>query len=130
RIRAICEKYGVPYVQEGVFKRAKRLLDIMVGKTTMKRVDGFTRLVADAATGTVRVQVTGGDDELVAAAAALLAAARVCGGSARVERRPERLRARVAAWGDGDLPGLFLMKRLKERFDPHGVLAPARGPVR
>lgn len=43
RIRAICEKYGVPYVQEGVFQRAKRLLDIMVGKTTMKRVDGFTR---------------------------------------------------------------------------------------
>ncbi len=37
RVKAICEKYGVPYVQEGVFKRAKRLVDIMVGKTAMLR---------------------------------------------------------------------------------------------
>lgn len=97
---------------------------------TATRVDGFARLVADAASGIVRVHVTGVDDDLVAAADALLAAARVCGGSARVERRPERLRGRVAAWGDGDLPGLFLMQRLKAAFDPRGVLAPARGPVR
>jgi len=37
RVRAICEKYGVPYVQESVFKRLGRLVDIMVGKTSMKR---------------------------------------------------------------------------------------------
>lgn len=97
---------------------------------TASRMDGFARLVADAASGIVRVHVNGADDDLVAAADALLAAARVCGGSARVERRPERLRSRSAAWGDGDLPGLFLMKRIKSAFDPNGVLAPARGPVR
>jgi glycolate oxidase FAD binding subunit len=93
------------------------------------RLEGFAKLVADAASGIARVHVRGDDDDMVAAADALLAAARVCGGSARVERRPDRLRQRVAAWGDGDLPGLFLMRRLKEAFDPNGVLEPGRGPV-
>ena len=36
KVQAICEKYGVPYVQESVFKRVKKLVDIMVGNTTMK----------------------------------------------------------------------------------------------
>lgn len=36
RVKAICEKYGVPYVQESVFARVKKLVDIMVGNTTMK----------------------------------------------------------------------------------------------
>jgi glycolate oxidase FAD binding subunit len=94
------------------------------------RLEGFARLVADAASGIVRVHVRGDDDDMIAAADALLVAARVCGGSARVERRPDRLRQRVAAWGDGDRPGLFLMRRLKEAFDPSGVLEPGRGPVR
>jgi glycolate oxidase FAD binding subunit len=94
------------------------------------RLDGFARLVADAASGIVRVQLRGSDEDQVAGADALLAAALVCGGSARVERRPERLRARIAAWGDGDLPGVFLMRRIKEAFDPAGILEPGRGPVR
>jgi glycolate oxidase FAD binding subunit len=94
------------------------------------RLEGFARLVADAASGIARVHVHGDDDDMRAAADALLAAARVCGGSARVERRPASLRDQVAAWGDGDLPGLFLMRRLKEAFDPNGILEPGRGPVR
>lgn len=94
------------------------------------RLEGFLRLVADAVTGTVRVALRGDDDALVLGADALLAAARMCGGTARVERRPDALRARIAPWGDGDLPGLFLMRRLKDAFDPNGILEPARGPVR
>ncbi len=94
------------------------------------QLDGFARLVADAASGIVRVLVSADDDDLIAASDALLADARVCGGSARVERRPERLRQRITALGDGDLPGLFLMRRLKDAFDPNGVLEPGRGPVR
>jgi len=35
-LRAICEKHGVPYVQEGVFARLARLTDIMIGKTSMR----------------------------------------------------------------------------------------------
>ena len=35
KVKAICEKYGMPYVQEGVFKRVGQLVDVMVGKRTM-----------------------------------------------------------------------------------------------
>ena len=35
KVRAICEKHGVPYVQENVFKRFGQLTDVMVGKRTM-----------------------------------------------------------------------------------------------
>jgi fatty acid desaturase len=37
KLRAICEKHGVPYVQEGVFRRVKKLVDVFVGKTKMRR---------------------------------------------------------------------------------------------
>ncbi len=37
RVRALCEKYGVPYVQQPVLTRVKKLVDIMVGKTSMLR---------------------------------------------------------------------------------------------
>ncbi|HEY3218202.1 MAG TPA: FAD-binding protein [Candidatus Limnocylindria bacterium] len=94
------------------------------------RLEGFAQLVADAASGIARVHVRGDDDDMIAAADALLAAARVCGGSGRVEKRSDRVQARVGSWGDGDLPGLFLMRRLKEAFDPGGILEPGRGPVR
>ena len=94
------------------------------------RLAGFRHLVADAASGVVRVHVQSDESSEIAAADALRAAARVCGGSAYVERRPEAIRDSVSAWGDGDVPGLFLMKRLKEAFDPNGVLEPGRGVVR
>jgi len=95
-----------------------------------QRLEAFARLVADAASGILRVHLTGDDDDVIAGADALLAAARVCGGSARVEKKSDRVRARLSSWGDGDLPGLFLMRRLKDAFDPSGILEPARGPVR
>jgi len=34
-LKAICEKHGVPYVQENVFERLRKTVDIMVGKTSM-----------------------------------------------------------------------------------------------
>jgi hypothetical protein len=37
RLKAICEKYGVPYVQESVFERLRKTVDVMVGKTTMRK---------------------------------------------------------------------------------------------
>ncbi len=37
KVKALCEKYGIPYVQEGVTKRFKRLVDVMVGNTAMLR---------------------------------------------------------------------------------------------
>eukprot|EP00958_Prasinococcus_capsulatus_P028247 scaffold6466_cov390-Prasinococcus_capsulatus_cf.AAC.3 len=35
RVREICERHGVPYVQENVFERVRKTLDVMVGKKTM-----------------------------------------------------------------------------------------------
>ena len=35
-LKAICEKHGVQYVQEGILKRVGQLTDIMIGKTSMR----------------------------------------------------------------------------------------------
>lgn len=35
KLKAICEKHGVPYVQENVWTRLVKTLDIMVGRTSM-----------------------------------------------------------------------------------------------
>lgn len=39
RVKAICEKHGVPYVQESVFARVKRLAQIWMGDAKMLRPD-------------------------------------------------------------------------------------------
>jgi glycolate oxidase FAD binding subunit len=93
---------------------------------TAVRVEGFAELVADAGSGIVRVVLSGDDTAMLDGAGALLAAARVCGGSARIERRPESLRARLTAWGGSEPAGRFIMHRLKEAFDPRGILEPGR----
>jgi fatty acid desaturase len=36
KLKAICEKHGVPYIQENVFERLRKTVDIMIGKTTMR----------------------------------------------------------------------------------------------
>ncbi len=42
RVRAICEKYGVPYVQESVFARVRKMWSIAIGDTAMPKLDDFT----------------------------------------------------------------------------------------
>lgn len=37
QVKALCEKYGVPYRQESVWRRARKSLDVMVGKADMRR---------------------------------------------------------------------------------------------
>ncbi len=96
---------------------------------TARAVEGFTRLVADAGSGIVRVHLTGEDDAVISSADALVAAARVVGGGARVERRAPRLAERVSAWAGSEPSGLFLMRRVKLAFDPAGVLEPGRSAV-
>jgi len=39
QLRAICDKHGVPYVQQNVFRRLKKTADIMVGATSMRPFD-------------------------------------------------------------------------------------------
>jgi len=35
KVRELCERYGIPYTQESVFKRLKKAVDVMVGRTSM-----------------------------------------------------------------------------------------------
>jgi FAD/FMN-containing dehydrogenase len=89
------------------------------------RSDRGARLVADAASGIAHVLLL--DDERgIAAADALLANARVLGGSARVERTAV---AGLDPFGGPEPSGAFLMRRLKDAFDPNGILEPARSAL-
>jgi fatty acid desaturase len=36
RLKEICERHGVPYVQENVFERLRKTVDVMVGRRTMR----------------------------------------------------------------------------------------------
>lgn len=47
QVAAICEKYGVPYVQENVFIRLRKTVDIMVGKSSMREYPAEYELEAD-----------------------------------------------------------------------------------
>jgi glycolate oxidase FAD binding subunit len=90
------------------------------------RADRGARLVADAASGIANVHLREDRAGLVAAADALLADARVLGGSARIERSavPD-----LEAAGGPAPAGAFLMRRLKDAFDPQGILEPARSAI-
>ena len=46
-LRAICQKYGVPYVQQNVFQRLKKTADIMVGATSMRPFPASWEYVPD-----------------------------------------------------------------------------------
>ena len=38
-VKALCERHGVTYIQENVFRRLRKLTDICVGNTSMPRMD-------------------------------------------------------------------------------------------
>jgi fatty acid desaturase len=35
KVHALCKKHGIPYIQESVFRRLKKAVDVMVGRTSM-----------------------------------------------------------------------------------------------
>jgi fatty acid desaturase len=39
KVKALCAKYGIPYVQESVVTRVKKMLAVAVGSASMRRVD-------------------------------------------------------------------------------------------
>jgi len=66
KLKAICEKYGVPYVQESVFERLRKTVDIMIGKSTMRSFPTQYEPAKDKATNGVTWKTTNGaidDDE-------------------------------------------------------------------
>jgi glycolate oxidase FAD binding subunit len=88
-------------------------------------LESFAALVVDAASGIARVHLLNEDDAAIRDAQALLLAARMVGGVGRIERRAEHLRPRLPTWAtrpNGD----FLMRRIKDAFDPAGILEPGR----
>jgi len=107
----------------GAVVRAVLPLSAQVGfGEAAARSDRGARLVADAASGIAYVHLP---DEagVIAAADGLLADARILGGSARVERTAV---AGLDPFGGPEPAGAFLMRRLKDAFDPSGILEPAR----
>jgi glycolate oxidase FAD binding subunit len=81
-------------------------------------------LRGSAGVGVLHASAPAGTD--VEAAAAVLAELRAAcrGGSAVLLQAPPPVRARVDAWGP--VPGLELMRRVKDQYDPRGRLAPGR----
>ena len=67
----------------------------------------------------------GSRDRAVQTIHALLARCRKAGGNLVVQRAPAELKRDLKIWGE---PGqdLVLMKRIKERLDPSGILSPGR----
>ncbi|HEY8808129.1 MAG TPA: FAD-linked oxidase C-terminal domain-containing protein, partial [Candidatus Limnocylindria bacterium] len=88
-------------------------------------VDRDARLVADAASGIAHVHLRD-DAGLIAAADGLVATARILGGSARIERSAVE---GLTTFGGPEPAGAFLMRRLKEAFDPAGILEPGRSAL-
>jgi glycolate oxidase FAD binding subunit len=78
-----------------------------------------------AAVGSYHAGLPGGDPDAVAAfVKALRDAAPAWAGSVVVLAAPAAVRSEVDSWGP--VPGLDLMRRVKERFDPSALLAPGR----
>jgi len=135
---AATEAIGDP---ESVLGPLRELVDLAVGGAVVRaalplsaqvpfaeaaaRADRGARVVADAASGIAYVHLP---DEagVIAAADGLLADARILGGSARVERTAV---AGLDAFGGPEPAGAFLMRRLKDAFDPSGILEPARSAL-
>jgi glycolate oxidase FAD binding subunit len=95
---------------------------------TTTRLETLATVVADAASGVVRVHLLGDDDAVIRDSDALLLASRAVGGSGRVERRADTLRSRLPAW-PAKPNGAFLMRRIKEAFDPGELLEPGRSVI-
>jgi fatty acid desaturase len=48
RVKALCAKHGIPYVQEGVLERARKMIAVAVGRTSMRRAKAVGRAARDA----------------------------------------------------------------------------------
>jgi len=80
-------------------------------------------ILANAGTGLVYAACAAGDG--AALATALGRAAAEIGGYAVVEAAPPALKSRLPLWGEAP-GGLHLMRRLREQFDPRGIMVPGR----
>ncbi len=82
------------------------------------------RCLAHAASGVVRIAVPRAD-VVAPLVGALRPGLEAVGGSLVVERATPAVKHAVDVWGDPG-PGIALMRRVKETFDPAGLFAPGR----
>lgn len=50
-VKALCARHGVPYIQESVWRRLGKLLNIMLGRTSMKRLPAGEVLLGEGRAG-------------------------------------------------------------------------------
>ena len=88
---------------------------------------GDTMLVADPGFGTLRLfwSEDPGDGALLGYIQAAREAARSHGGKAVVERCPPSVKTEIDVW-DLEPDSMVIMRRIKEQFDPAGILNPGR----
>jgi glycolate oxidase FAD binding subunit len=100
------------------------VLDSVLGAT--ERRDITPRITGHAGTGVTYVALSGGDEEARVQAVEELREIWVRrGGSVVVRHAPTSIKKRLDIWGPaGDYLGLT--RRIKEKFDPRGVLNPGR----
>merc|ERR1712157_329932 len=60
KLKAICQKHGVPYVQESVWVRLQKTIDIMIGKTSMREFPTHLEPASDKARGGIAWKTTNG----------------------------------------------------------------------
>jgi len=94
-------------------------LKVSVPLSGVPAVLGIARMRGSAGTGVLYAAVTEPDE-----VEALRAAAHAAGGHAVVLTAPDAVRDALDLWGP--VPGLDLMRRIKDQFDPDGRLAAGR----
>ncbi|OLC58383.1 MAG: hypothetical protein AUH85_00865 [Chloroflexi bacterium 13_1_40CM_4_68_4] len=83
-------------------------------------------IAAHAASGIVQTRLTGEGDALHQASLDIFALAKTLEGDAWIERVAEAWRGAIGDVWFGEPPGFFLMRRIKQEFDPRGTLNPGR----
>ena len=63
KLKLICQKYGVPYVQENVLERLRKTVDIMIGRTTMRKFPKEYEPIRDKTVKVVWSSTNGAIDE-------------------------------------------------------------------
>ncbi|MBW3534990.1 MAG: hypothetical protein KY453_07220 [Gemmatimonadetes bacterium] len=112
-----------------VLRIARALGRVRGGRDELERV--ALRSCLHVTSGVLRVAVpnvrtdTGWDEDWAQRLADLRRTLEVRGGSLVVSRAPRQVVARVSAWGDAG-PAARLMREIKARFDPGGILSPGR----
>jgi glycolate oxidase FAD binding subunit len=83
-------------------------------------------VAAHAATGIVRAALRGERDAMREASRELFALAKTLEGDAWCERVPDAMRGAIPDVWFGEPAAFFLMRRIKDEFDPRGTLNPGR----